>query len=113
MEENLQNTVPDSIGAGITGNPSGSASKKQKLWLKRLKEEKAAHKDFRDRAEKVEEVYRRDADKDLYVPLYWQVVNIEHAGVYSNQPVPDVRPRNEQYNPTMRAVAKIIQRGLA
>lgn len=105
--------VTDSIGAGITGSPSGGASKKQRLWLKRLKEEKTAHKGFRDRSRDVEDIYHIDSSEKLYVPLYWQVVQIEHSGVYSNQPVPDVRPRNETYNETMRHVAKIIRRGLA
>ena len=114
MEENIQNTVSDSIGAGVTGKAGGKQSKLQKLWLKKLAHEKKCHKDFRDRSKVVEDVWRRtDFDKPLYVPLYWQVVNIEHVGVYSNQPVPDVRPRNDPQNPTMRKVAKVIQRALA
>jgi prefoldin subunit 5 len=113
MEENVQNTVSDSIGAGITGQPSGKSSKTQQLWVKRIKYEQKCHKDFRDRSREVEKVYRKQDLEDLYVPLFWQVVSIEHTGVYSNQPVPDVRPRNEPQNPVMRKVAKTIQRGLA
>ncbi len=114
MEENVQNVATDSIGAGITGQSPGSAGKEQNLWVKRLKAEQKCHKDFRDRAEKVEEIFRRDCtDDELYVPLYWQVVAVEHSGVYSNQPVPDVRPRNDPQNPLMREIAAIIQKGLA
>jgi hypothetical protein len=113
MEESVQNVVTDSIGAGITGQPSGAASRLQKKWLKKLEEEKKCHKDFRDRSREVEKVFRKDWDDELYVPLYWQVVNIEHVGVYSNQPVPDVRPRNNPQDPLMRSVATIIRRGLA
>ena len=115
MESQIQNVATDSIGGGITGKGAGGeVTPKQKLWLKRIKAEQKVHKDFRDRAEKVEEVFRRDkTDEDLYVPLYWQVVNIEHAGVYSNQPVPDVRPRNDPQDPLMRSIAQIISRGLA
>jgi hypothetical protein len=111
MEENVQDNVADSIGAGITGK-GGSQSKLQKLWLKRLSKEEKCHKDFRDRSRKVEEVFRRNPEEPLYVPLYWQVVAVEHSGVYSNQPVPDVRPRNEPNHPVMKDVARIIERGL-
>ena len=114
MEEVVQNAAPDSIGAGITSQQGGAASKEQQLWLKRLKEEQKCHKDFRDRSRDVEAVFRKgEKDDELYVPLYWQVVSVEHVGVYSNQPVPDVRPRNEAQEPIMRKVAKCIQRGLA
>lgn len=109
-----ENVSTDSIGGGVTGNSGGKVDPVQKKWLKRLKKEKECHKDFRDRCEDVEKVFRRtDFEKPLYVPLYWQVVNVEHVGVYSNQPVPDVRPRNEINNPKMRKIAKLIQRGLA
>lgn len=113
MEENVQNVATDSIGAGITGQQPSKASSDQNLWVNRIKKEQKVHKQFRDRAEIVDGIFRKDTnDSDLYIPLYWQVVNVEHSGVYSNQPVPDVRPRNDQQNPTMRQVAAIIQRGL-
>ena len=86
----------------------------QKIWLSRLSKEQKAHKNFRDRAKDVAEIYNGfdEPDQELYVPLYWQVVNVEHSGVYSNQPVPDVRPRNNVNDPTLRAVSEIIERGL-
>ena len=87
--------------------------KVQKLWLKRLNEEEKAHKDLRDRLQIVDDVFHSDMkDEKLFVPLYWSVVGVEHVGVYSNQPVPDVRPRNELNNPVYRSVAQLIQRGL-
>jgi hypothetical protein len=85
----------------------------QKVWLQRIKREEKSHENFRDRSLDVEQIYNSDLpDDDLYVPLYWSVVGVEHVGVYSNQPVPDVRPRNEADNPLFRGVAKAIQRGL-
>ena len=88
-------------------------SQPQKVWLQRLKREEKAHKNFRDRSREVEEVFQSDIpDGTVYVPLYWSVVGVEHVGVYSNQPVPDVRPRNEADNPVFRGVATAIQRGL-
>jgi hypothetical protein len=113
MEENVQNAVTDSIGGGITGKPSSSADKTQQMWLSRLKYEKKCHKGFRKRGQEVEDVFRKESDDSLYVPLYWQVVSVEHSGVYSNQPIPDVRPRNNPQDPTMRAVAQLISKGLS
>jgi hypothetical protein len=40
-------------------------------------------------------------------------VATEHSGVYSNQPVPDVRPSSGSQDPLAREVAGIIQKGLA
>lgn len=111
--ENADNQVTDSIGAGITGEPGGQTTPPQKKWLKRIKAEQKCHKDFRDRAKDVEDIFRRESDRELYVPLYWQVVNIEHVGVYSNQPVPDVRPRSNPQDPVMREIASLVQKGLA
>jgi len=88
-------------------------SRQQKIWLKRIAEEQKAHKEFRDRSEEVEEVFRGGEDGDQMVPLYWSVVGVEHVGVYSNQPSPDVRPRNELANPLYKSVARLINRGLA
>jgi hypothetical protein len=88
--------------------------KLQKVWLKRLSNEKQDHSKYRDRAREVEAIFRDgfNTDDTLYVPLYWSVVGVEHSGVYSNQPVPDVRPRNDQRNPLYLSVATVIQRGL-
>ena len=100
MEEKLQVIGPD-------------LKRVQKKWLGRISREEKAHKDFRDHAEDVEDVFNDFSEDDLYVPLYWQVVQIEHVGVYSNQPVPDVRPRSEIQNPLHRSIATIVERGLS
>jgi hypothetical protein len=93
------------------GNPQDQA---QKVWLQRIKREEKTHDKFRENSRKVEKVFRGTVDDGtLYVPLYWSVVGVEHVGVYSNQPVPDVRPRNDPQNPTFRAIATCIRRGLS
>ena len=84
----------------------------QKAWLSRLSKEKKDHDKFRQRGRCVEKVYTAH-DDDLFVPLYWQVCNVEHVGVYSAQPIPDVSPRNEKDSPVMKQVARMIQRGLS
>ena len=83
----------------------------QKAWLSRLTKEKKAHDKFRTRGREVEKIYNSKRD-DQYVPLYWQVVNVQHVGVYSAQPIADVSPRNEKDDPTMKLVSRMIQRGL-
>ena len=83
----------------------------QKAWLSRLTKEKKAHEKFRRRGREIEKIYTVK-DDDQFVPLYWQVVNVEHVGVYSAQPLPDVSPKNDKDNPVMKDVSRMIQRGL-
>jgi hypothetical protein len=87
----------------------------QKVWKSRIEKEEKAHKNMRDRARSVQAIYDggNKNEDPVYVPLYWTVCNVQHVGVYSSQPVPDVRPRNEEDNPTYRNIARMIQRGLS
>ena len=88
----------------------------QQTWLSRIKAEQQAHKDFRDRAKEVHKVYRprvKPGGHHVIVPLYWEVVNVGHAGVYSSQPVPDCRPRNDERDPTYRQAADILERAIS
>jgi hypothetical protein len=95
-------------------NESNTATtQSQKVWLQRISREETTHEAFRKRSRDVEKIFRTDRDEQVYVPLYWSVVGVEHVGVYSNQPVPDVRPRNEPQNPLFRSIATAIRRGLA
>lgn len=87
----------------------------QRHWLSRITKEEKAHKDIRDRMRNVYEIWRDnlgDGDQ-LYVPLWWSVVEIEHTGVYSSQPIPDCRPRNEDQNPAYATAARVLERGLS
>ena len=93
-----------------TNNPT---SQSQKVWLQRISREETTHEKFRNRSRDVEKIFRSDPEESVYVPLYWSVVGVEHVGVYSNQPVPDVRPRNDPQNPLYRSIATIIRRGLS
>ena len=92
-----------------------AARKLQKAWLHRIKEEEKTHKDFRDRVREVSEVFNDDFGKDdeLFVPLLWSVVQVEHAGIYSSQPIPDVRPANDEKNPDYRKASDVLERGIA
>jgi hypothetical protein len=93
--------------------PNPNATQSQKVWLQRIAREEKTHEGFRKRSRVVEKIFRVDPAEIVLVPLYWSVVGVEHVGVYSNQPVPDVRPRNEPQNPLFRSIATCIRRGLA
>jgi hypothetical protein len=85
----------------------------QKLWLRRIKNEERDHKDFRDRGKEISDVYEDDiGGKQLYVPLLWSVVQVEHSGIYSSQPVPDIRPNNDDNNPIFEDAAQVLDRGI-
>jgi hypothetical protein len=98
-----------------TQDESQAAQKLQKVWLHRITEEEKSHKDYRSRARDVNEVFNDDlgSDDELYVPLLWSVVQVEHNGIYSSQPVPDVRPANDEKNPVFRQASDILERGIA
>ena len=118
MNEDTQ--AVDSFSAGSDGEsedqtPNPDAKALQKVWLKRIKAEETDHKDFRDHGREVDEVYGDDlgANEQLYVPLLWSVVSVEHSGVYSSQPVPDVRPANDEKNEAFRKASDVLERGIA
>ena len=87
----------------------------QKHWLSRITKEEKAHKDIREKMRRIYKVWKDDlANEDqLYVPLWWSVVQVEHTGVYSSQPVPDIRPRNEVNNPAFKTAARVLERGIS
>jgi predicted nucleic acid-binding Zn-ribbon protein len=92
---------------------STDVTQAQKVWGQRISREEKAHKGYRKRAREVEDIFRSDIDGEtLYVPLYWSVVGVEHCGVYSNQPVPEVMVRNEKSNAVYQSVATALKRGL-
>ena len=88
--------------------------KLQQAWLHRIKEEEKSHGDFRERGRDVQDVFEDDmgSDDELYVPLLWSVVQVEHSGIYSNQPVPDVRPANDEKNPDFRKASDVLARSI-
>ncbi|RKZ99298.1 MAG: hypothetical protein DRQ42_08065, partial [Gammaproteobacteria bacterium] len=94
MQDDKQQVSSFSSGSeqaeASTGNVAGR--KLQKIWLSRITAEEKSHRDYRDRGRDVADVFNDDFDIDeLYVPLLWTVVQIQHSGIYSSQPVPDVR----------------------
>lgn len=63
-------------------------------WIKRLDQEKKAHKDFRDEAEKAQDAYFGEtSNRKLIYALFWSTVKVLHGRIYSQPPKPDVRKR--------------------
>ena len=87
----------------------------QRSWLSRITKEEKAHAKIRKRMDDVYAVWKEDLkqEEEIYVPLWWSVVEIEHTGVYSSQPIPDCRPRNELQNPAYKTAARVLERGLS
>ena len=87
----------------------------QRSWLSKITKEEKAHGPIRKRMGKVYDVWKDDLkdEEEIYVPLWWSVVQVEHTGVYSSQPIPDVRPRNELQNPVYKTASRVLERGLS
>lgn len=117
MNENVQSVDSFTSGAESADdeNANHDARKLQAIWLKRIKAEEKAHDDFRKRGREVDEVFNDDlpSDDELFVPLLWSVVQVEHSGIYSSQPVPDVRPANDEKNPIFKKASDVLERGIA
>jgi len=87
--------------------------KAQKKWIARIEREKSIHEDYRDTADEAWAIYLDDmSGHEVYYPLLWSVVNVQHAAVYSDKPIPDIRPRNSDKNPVFSDAADVMQRAL-
>ena len=88
--------------------------KLQEIWSKRIKDEQKDHKDFRERGKAIKKVLQDGEEtKGLYVPLFWSVIQVEHSGVYSSQPTPDVRPNNGNNDPMYLEASQVLERGIS
>jgi len=89
----------------------------QKVWVARIEAEERTHKDFRERGVKIEKVYNEGKNKvgnsNLDVPLWWSTVQIEHSGVYSSQPSPDIRPNSSEQSEPHKEAALVLERGIS
>lgn len=72
---------------------------KRDRWIKRLDQEKKAHKDWREQAECATKAYFAEQGnvKNAY-PLFWPTVKVTHGRIYSQPPKPDVRKRYQDEN---------------
>lgn len=83
-----------------------------KDWGDVLSSEEAAHKDWRDKAQKVRDVYTiKDKDGTRF-NIFWANVDVLHAALFSETPKPDVRRRFKDTNDTARDAAEVLERAL-
>lgn len=89
--------------------------KLQKVWLARIEAEERDHKEYREHVDTVMEVYNNDLGNSdtLFVPLLWTTTQIQNSGIYSNTPVVDVRPRNDENNPIFKTASDVLERGIS
>lgn len=84
-------------GSDLVGGQS-KAKRLKTLWIRRIKAEERAHKDYRKQAEKAWAHYRQQKPKEgempkVNYPIFWSSVNAVHASVFARMPKPDVRRR--------------------
>lgn len=87
----------------------------QSVWERRIKSEEEAHAAFRKRGKEVMKEYNDRVGNTCQspYPIIYQVTQVMHAGVFSSQPVPDCRPRNDESNPMFRQAADILERSIS
>lgn len=97
-------------------NEPAKSSEDEKLarkWNKRLQREQDDHEDSRKQAEKAYDVFLdQQGDKDVYYPLLWSVVQVQHSAVYSSAPIPVATPRNGSQNDASKRAAEILERAI-
>lgn len=120
MREDIRPVEPEDTNAAnavqaTDAEDKASGQKLNDVWLKRIQAEEKSHRNYRDRSISIGEVFNDSLDDhdELFVPLLWTVVQIQHSGIYSSQPVPDVRPKNDEKNPVFRKASDVLERGIA
>jgi hypothetical protein len=84
-----------------------------KKWNKQLSECKKSHEDYRETAYEAYSIYLNDHQLyEVYYPLLWSVVQVEHGACLSSRPRPDIRPRHSDQNPTYKTAAQVMERAL-
>lgn len=80
-------------------------------WIDELNREHKAHRDYREKARKVEKRYRLEDSNSKY-NILWANTQILQSALYSNTPKPDVRRRHKEPNPAAKGAAEILERAL-
>ena len=115
MLESVKIPVVEDTEAEVEKTPEElrKEAKAVKKWLKRINDEKDVHEDYRDQGHEAWQIFLDDKPGHrIYYPLFWSVVSIEHSAVYSNTPIPDIRPRNTDKNPLYKEAAQVMQQSL-
>ncbi len=88
----------------------------QRVWKSRINDEVKHRRAWREASKKIEKLYRpteKNQEEKERVPVLWQIIETQMGGIYSSQPVPDVRPANEQRNQLFLDASRVLERGLS
>jgi len=84
------------------------------FWMKEIKAEGKAHKDWRARAKKVMERYTdEEKSEDARFNILWSNTEVLHAAVYGKTPNPDIRRRHKDKDPIAREISEVSERAVS
>lgn len=85
-----------------------------KLWLDQIERSGADEKDWRDDAEKAEDVYRsKEGSRNREFNIFHANIETIVPALYNSTPIPDVRRRFADKDPVGKVVSDIIERSLS
>lgn len=79
-------------------------------WMDELSREEKAHRDYRDKARKVQKVY--ELGTDVKFNILWSNVETLEGAVYSNTPKPDIRRRFKESHEASKSAAEVLERAI-
>lgn len=83
-------------------------------WLKELDNEEKAHKEYRDRAQKVVDRYEDEEDRDDHrFNILWSNVEVLHSAVYEKKPTPDIRRRFLDRDKAGKQASEVAERAVS
>ena len=85
-----------------------------KLWLDQIERSGADEKDWREDAEKAEDVYRsKEGSRNREFNIFHANIETIVPALYNSTPIPDVRRRFADKDPVGKVVSDIIERSLS
>ena len=83
-------------------------------WTKELDSEDNAHKEYRERAQKVVDRYEDEEDKkETKFNILWSNTEVLHSTLYARTPNPDIRRRFSDKDPNGKKAAQIAERAIS
>lgn len=89
-----------------------SALDKARYWRLELEAASKEEEDYRKRADELVDMYKQGEKSGKAFNILWANTETLKPAIYSHVPVPDVRRRFKDKDPTGRAVAELIERAL-
>jgi len=83
-------------------------------WIDELDSEDNAHKEYRERAQKVVDRYEDEEDrKETKFNILWSNTEVLHSTLYARTPSPDIRRRFHDKDPNGKKAAQIAERAVS